>query len=93
MKKIIDFLANIPKDKLLHAYCGSIICLFLISILHYIPIKWYFIVSISIAITFIIALFKELYDTRHQGSVELWDVLATVIGAIIISVLSLPLII
>jgi len=73
MNKILEKISNIPNDKLLHFFWGSILSFVFILIL---GIKGVF-------LTFIIAIAKEFYDWySKKGTPELADFIATIIPAI-----------
>lgn len=73
MKKIIDVISNIPNDKLLHFFWGTVL-------------SFLFIVTLGIKgviLTFVIAFVKELYDWyTKKGTPEIMDFAATIIPAI-----------
>ena len=69
------FFANIPQDKLLHFFYGSIIS-FLLGL--FLPQLY------VIAIVCIIAVSKELYDLYIKGTkIDLLDILFTIIPSLI----------
>tara|TARA_R110000822_G_scaffold22436_1_gene70411 strand:- start:249 stop:494 length:246 start_codon:yes stop_codon:yes gene_type:complete len=73
MNKILEKISNIPNDKLLHFFWGSILSFVFILIL---GIKGVF-------STFIVAIAKEFYDWySKKGTPELADFIATIIPAI-----------
>tara|TARA_R110000772_G_scaffold233754_1_gene345307 strand:- start:247 stop:492 length:246 start_codon:yes stop_codon:yes gene_type:complete len=73
MNKILEKISNIPNDKLLHFFWGSILSFVFILIL---GIKGVF-------LTFIVAIAKEFYDWySKKGTPELADFIATIIPAI-----------
>jgi hypothetical protein len=77
IEKILSFLNNIPSDKKTHALIGLIIYNFLnIFIFH----------AYSLAIVFVIAVSKEIYDgTKKNHTKDVWDAFATVIIPAILS--------
>lgn len=76
MEKIINLIASIPKDKLLHFILTLIICQITQSIGHNI---W-----ISIGVTVGCIILKEIYDAIVPNhSVELKDILAGLIGLLL----------
>lgn len=91
MKKIIDFISNIPKDKILHAYVGTIICVLSTVLFNLLPLSWNEIICFSLAIVTIIGCGKEVYDSYNKGSVESYDIIATVCGGIIGIIITLPI--
>ena len=68
-------LANIPHDKLLHFYYGSLVAL--VSTLA-VGALW------SIPIVLTVALGKEVYDHFYDGTVEFYDIVWTVYGGAIV---------
>lgn len=92
MKKIIDFISNIPKDKLLHAYAGTIVAVVSMSIFSLIGLTWRDTVGFALLITTIVGCGKELYDINTDGCVEPSDFIATLCGGIIGAIISIPMI-
>lgn len=68
-------LANIPHDKLLHFYYGSLVALVSTIV---VGALW------SIPIVLTVALGKEVYDKYNKGTVDIWDAVWTVYGGAII---------
>ena len=89
--KAINFIARIPKDKLLH-FLGGL----LIFILIYIGIRPFFDGCLGRGIAFflvlLVGLVKEyVIDKHYGGSVDIWDVHASDFGAIVGIIISLIL--
>ena len=78
IEKIINLLANIPSDKLLHSYLSLIIVLIIFDICE----------KFCNGITIIFMALKEIYDSKNKDihSVEMKDIIAG-IGGIILSLL------
>lgn len=77
MEKIFNKLANIPHDKLLHFFYGTLMAAPLVAFTN--PL-------ISLAAIIIIALGKELYDDLSgKGNIEVMDVVFTIAPVIIIN--------
>ena len=72
---MLNKLSNIPHDKLLHFYYGSLVAL--VSTLA-IGALW------SVPIVLTVAVGKEVYDHFYGGTVEAWDVIWTVYGGAIV---------
>ena len=68
-------LPQIPQDKANHFIYGFVI---------YIIATLMFSNLISLCIVLIVALGKEAYDSKHKGSVEVLDVIATLSPALIL---------
>ena len=76
IEKIIQWIASIPHDKLLHDYAGELIGMFSFAVLfRFIPFWWVFGISNLITLLFLIG--KEIYDSKHkkEHSVEIADIL------------------
>lgn len=68
MDKIFKKLADIPHDKLLHSFYGTLI---------YGLLTWYG-VSLAIAVVGVIAITKEVYDEIVYGGFSFMDIVFTV---------------
>ena len=68
MDKIFKKLAEIPHDKLLHSFYGTLI---------YVLLAWYD-VSLAIAVVGVIAITKEVYDEIVYGGFSFMDIVFTV---------------
>ena len=81
IKKILDFIASIPKDKLLHDYAGLLIAMFVFAISYrFCPVWLCFVLSNILSVA---ALgLKELYDAHHEGTVEFADFLWGIFGVV-----------
>ena len=84
IEKIINLLASIQNDKLLHSYLILILSLICYDILElFLPMLWNIFVTTIIAT--IIMILKEWYDSKHNctHSVELKDIIAGYGGLIL----------
>ena len=73
MKTIIEILASLPKDKMLHFFYGS---LFSFVAIHFLEGR------MAVLATFILAVLKELYDMKKTGF-SIADIAFTTIPAIL----------
>ncbi|MEM2002051.1 MAG: hypothetical protein QXT77_05355 [Candidatus Methanomethylicaceae archaeon] len=73
MLKIIK-LFNEYQDKVNHFIAGQAVALVLLLI------GW----EISLMAVFLIAISKEAWDSQGNGTVEVWDALATILGGVVI---------
>ena len=75
MKKLINYLGNIPHDKLLH----FAVCAVLSAVLHLIFPVW-----VVVSVMAILSVGKEIYDQiSGEGTPEWKDLIADAIGIII----------
>lgn len=72
--KITGFLGSIPQDKLLHFIAGALIVALCAFVKGFAPYAW---VAGVVA-----GMFKEFYDSRGNGSVEVLDFAATTAGSL-----------
>lgn len=79
MKKLLNFMKNIKKDKLLHFFWGTIISAPLI----------YFFGVFGFFISFVLIIAKEVYDSKTKGNVELLDVVFGLVPAILFLLMKL----
>ena len=81
---MLRLLAKIPHDKLLHAYCCTIIALFLMAFFLPFMNKW-LALSLSNFLTMLVFFGKEVYDGEHpdEHSVEINDIIADFCGMFI----------
>ncbi len=78
MHKILKYLSNVPQDKLLHFFYGTLIAAPLVAFTN--PL-------ISSAFVMMLAIFKELYDDLSgKGNIEVMDVVFTIAPVIIINI-------
>ena len=70
MKKLLSYLAKPQHDKLLHYFYGSLLALLCLP----------FIGIYSAFVVAFVALAKELWDSRGNGTVEFMDVVWTMLG-------------
>ena len=73
MKTIIEILASLPKDKMLHFFYGS---LFSFVAIHFLEGR------IAVLATFVLAVLKELYDMKKTGF-SFVDIAFTTVPAIL----------
>jgi hypothetical protein len=79
MEKIIKKISNIPNDKLLHFFWGTVLSFIFILIL---GIKGVF-------LTFLIAFAKEFYDWyTKKGTPEIMDVIFTITPAVMFIIIN-----
>lgn len=74
LAKITGLLGRIPQDKLLHFIAGALIVALCAFVKGFAPYAW---VAGVVA-----GMFKEFYDSRGNGSVEVLDFAATTAGAL-----------
>ncbi len=72
--KISSALGDIPKDKLLHFIAGFLIVAVCSLYEALAPYAW--------NVATLVGFCKEWYDSRHDGNVDVWDLAATLIGAV-----------
>ena len=70
MTKLLGYLAKPQQDKLLHYFYGSLTALFCLP----------FIGIYSVIVVAFVAIAKELWDSRGNGTVEFMDVAWTMLG-------------
>ena len=75
MDKIFKKLAQIPHDKLLHSFYGTLI---------YVGLSFVVPIEISLALVFFVAIVKEIYDEVEYGGLNYGDIAMTVIIPIIL---------
>lgn len=68
MNKVLNYLASIPHDKLLHSFYGTLI---------YLPIS-YVHSSIALGVVGVVAFSKEILDEKDYGGFDCKDMVATV---------------
>lgn len=64
---------KIDKDKLLHFVAGSLI---------YASTSWFF-GYYALGLVAVVAIGKEVYDNYYNGTVDVWDAVATVLGGVV----------
>lgn len=72
--KITGLLGSITQDKLLHFIAGFLIvavCSLYEALVPY-----------ACGVAALVGFGKEWYDSRHDGNVDVWDLAATLIGAV-----------
>ena len=84
IEKIINLLASIPNDKLLHSYLVLVLSLICYDILElFLPMWWN--IFVTTIISTIIMILKEWYDSKHNctHSVEVMDIVAGYVGLVL----------
>ena len=83
IKKLITGLASIPVDKWMHAVVSMLIAVFLYKLfaLTGMPLMMTLIVSSILAVGIGIA--KEVWDKKNNGSPEIRDIVADIIGVVV----------
>lgn len=76
VNKILSIIGSIPKDKLLHFITGVIIALFFGELVPF----------MALASSFIGGVVKEIYDEISYGGWDWYDLLATVLGGLLIQI-------
>ena len=87
MKKFIEFLSKIEKDKLLH-YCYSqwiFAIMYWLLLLTSLP-KW-FCITFAALVSLGLMIYKEVWDGKGNGDKEIKDVLSGVLGILILIVM------
>ena len=69
MSKVLNSLAYIPHDKLLHSFYGTLI---------YLPIS-YVNSSIALGVVGVVAFSKEILDEKDYGGFDFSDIIATML--------------
>ena len=85
IKKIWDYICNIPSDKLLHLCAGALIDFYATVILYrFAPLSLAFLIGNAIAVVSLAL--KEYYDSKHKDkhSVEMQDFTFGLVGVLII---------
>ncbi len=78
MKKLLDKMADIPKDKLLHIMWGMVIF----------AVVWFVLtIHIALGVVIVVAVAKEVYDEVTYGGFDTEDIIATVILPIVVVLL------
>lgn len=68
-----QILEKIEKDKLLHFVAGSFV---------YASSSW-FLGYYALALVVAVAVGKEVYDHYYNGTVDVWDAVATIVGGLV----------
>lgn len=91
LKKVIKFISDIPHDKLLHLFATYVIVNVINAIWSAIFHPSYGGIIVSLIITFIIIMGKEIYDYYHRDkeTPEVMDIVYGLIGSFISSIISL----
>lgn len=72
---MLKTLVDIPHDKLLHFYYGSLLAAG-VNVLA--GVAWSMLVVVAVAIG------KEVYDKYNKGTVDVWDAVWTVLGGAVV---------
>lgn len=83
MNKLLSFLSNIPKDKLLHYVYAQWIFV-IIACISKLFLNSLYSLIVSLLLTTTIMIYKEKYDKHNNGSVEVYDVLIGLIAIMLI---------
>ena len=84
MKKLLNFVANIPHDKLLHFIAGMLItALVAVVFAHFAPL--------AVTVTVVVGFAKEAYDEYSYGGWDWDDLLATIVGGVLMELIILML--
>lgn len=94
MKKIIDFIAGLPHDKILHAFAGALIALwataiiFLVVRLCGLPVRLCCTVLMGAIISIAALVAKEIHDALHPetDTPEAADVIYGIYGILLVDV-------
>ena len=76
--RIVAVLATIPQDKLLHLIAGMLITALVACVKAVAPL--------ALFSGLIAGICKEWWDSRHGGSVEYADIVATWLGAVVMQI-------
>ena len=82
MRKIWNFIINIPKDKLLHLLAGLLVSLYVLAVASFFLLKAGA-VAFADVVTFLVLLGKEIYDLFSESkghSFEWADVVYGLVG-------------
>ena len=85
MRKIWNWLVGIPADKWMHFCAGAGIDLYAFAVAYrFVPLWAAFVIAFSLALVALVG--KEIYDKLHPDghSVEFKDILAGVIGCLLV---------
>lgn len=74
MVSLFDKLGNIPKDKLLHSFYGTLVYA-IVALVD---------VTLAFGVTVLVAISKEVYDFRVNGEFSLMDIGATIALSLIL---------
>lgn len=81
MKKILDIIAKIKKDKLLHFICGAAAAQAVFSVLFFTSLPAWTVVTLTFISSVLVGGAKELLDIKF-GTPSWGDFLATVLGGL-----------
>ena len=80
MKKLITGLASIPVDKWMHAVVSMLITVFLYKLFALTGMPLMMTLIVSSILTAGIGVAKEVWDKKNNGSPEIRDIVADIIG-------------
>lgn len=92
MKKFNNLIVSIPQDKLLHYIAGQIVAgLIFIASAAFFPL--WITVILSMIVTVVIGILKEVYDKHHPDThtADFKDAMATIIGGTVTTLFSVIL--
>ena len=83
MKKLITGLASIPVDKWMHTVVSMLITVFLYKLFALTGMPLMMTLIVSSVLTAGIGVTKEVWDKKNNGSPEIRDVVADIIGVVV----------
>ena len=83
IKKLITGLASIPVDKWMHAVVSMLITVFLYKLFALTGMPLMMTLIVSSVLTAGIGVTKEVWDKKNNGSPEIRDVVADIIGVVV----------
>ncbi len=81
MKKIIELLNTIAKDKLLHFAIGAVLSALTFVVLVLCGVPTWIAVAVAVVVDTVAALWK---DYRYDARPDWWDILTTLLGGAIV---------
>lgn len=83
IKKLITGLASIPVDKWMHAVVSMLIAVFLYKLFALTGMPLMMTLIVSSILTAGIGVAKEVWDKKNNGSPEIRDIVADIIGVVV----------
>ena len=83
IKKLITGLASIPVDKWMHAVVSMLIAVFLYKLFALTGMPLMMTLIVSSILTAGIGVAKEVWDKKNNGSPEIRDIVADIIGVVL----------
>lgn len=83
IKKLITGLASIPVDKWMHAVVSMLIAVFLYKLFALTGMPLMMTLIVSSILTAGIGVAKEVWDKKNNGSPEIRDIVADLIGVVV----------